>query len=129
MQNFSLNKAMVNMLEIEKCAVLYDRVMTLWENYERVLAFDCHIVKYEDLIEDISETLNPLLAFLGVDWNSSVLQYRDTAVNRNQINTPSYRQVTEPLYKSARGRWTNYKNELEPVLPLLQPWISKWGYD
>jgi tetratricopeptide (TPR) repeat protein len=129
MQNFSLNNAMVNLLEIQNCAVLYDRIMTLWEQYKRILSFECCVVKYEDLIEDLDKTLAPLLKFLGVDWNSAVLRYQDTASNREQINTPSYRQVTEPLYKSARGRWINYKSELEPVLPLLQPWISKWGYD
>ena len=45
------------------------------------------------------------------------------------ITTASYAQVTEPLYRGAVGRWQRYRKHLEPVLPTLQPWIEKFGYE
>ena len=37
--------------------------------------------------------------------------------------------VTQPLYRSAAGRWQHYRRHLEPILPKLQPWIEKLGYE
>jgi hypothetical protein len=61
-------------------------------------------------------------------WDERIESYQETALERGRITTPSYRQVTEKLYKQSSGRWINYREEMEPVLPLLEPWISKWGY-
>jgi hypothetical protein len=32
------------------------------------------------------------------------------------------------LYGQSRGRWKNYGEQMKPVLPLLEPWIDKFGY-
>ena len=45
------------------------------------------------------------------------------------ISTPSYHQVVQPLYTRSIGRWRNYLPELEPILPVLAPYVSAFGYD
>lgn len=45
-----------------------------------------------------------------------------------RIDTPSYRQVTEPLHGRAKGRWRRYERQMAPVLPVLRPWIETFGY-
>ena len=129
MQNFGINDAMVNFLDLEDAARLYDRVMTLWGQYRAVLPLDVHTLRYESLIEAFEETLSPLLDFLGLDWDDGMRRYAETASSREIINTPSYNQVTQPLYSRACGRWRRYREPLAPVLPLLLPWAERFGYD
>jgi hypothetical protein len=45
------------------------------------------------------------------------------------IATPSASQVVKPLYMSSRGKWLNYRRFLEPVLPVLEPWVAAFGYE
>ena len=128
MQQFALNDAMANFATIEESANLYNEVMSLWQVYCDKLPLEVHTVKYEDVIADTRGTIEPLLSYLGVPWSDNILDYRKTAASRENINTPSYSQVTEKLYSTAAGRWTRYADQMEDVLPVLAPWIEKFGY-
>ena len=128
MQEFRINEGMANFLDLEDAARLYDKIMDLWEQYKTVLPLDVHTVKYESLIEAFEETLTPLLDFLGVGWDDGVRDYTKTAIERGKIFTPSYNQVTQPLYTRARGRWERYREQMQPVLPPLLPWVGHFGY-
>ena len=129
MQNFALNDAMANFVSIEHAARLYDSIMRLWTSTERSMALEVHLLRYEDLVDDLKGTITPLMGFLGLDWHDGMADYRQTALDRGRINTPSYHQVTERLYSRAAGRRENYRREIEPVMPLLDPWIAHFGYD
>ena len=129
MQSFEINDAMVNFLDLEDAARLYDKVMALWLQYQAVLPLAVHTLRYESLIEGLEETLTPLLDFLGLDWDDGIKSYAETAQARNIINTPSYNQVTQPLYTRSRGRWERYREPMQPALPLLLPWARRFGYD
>ena len=91
--------------------------MELWSLYKRKLHLNVHVLKYEDLVQDLEGTCRPLIKFLGLEWDDNMNNYRKTALDRKRIGTPSYTQVTQPLYKEARGRWTNYRELMKPVLP------------
>lgn len=129
MQTFDLNDAMANFLRLDDAARLYDRAMTLWRLYDDRLALDVHVIRYEDIVEDLRAAVAPLLDFLGVGWDDSVEDYRQTALGRGRINTPSYNQVTQPVYRRAMGRWQRYETRFAPYAHLLEPWHSHWGYD
>jgi tetratricopeptide (TPR) repeat protein len=128
MQNFTLNYAMANFLTLKNSAQLYAAIMELWQVYQETLNLDVSVLKYEDLIQDIKGTCAPLIDFMGLEWDDNLLDYQQTAMARGKIDTPSYNQVVQPLYKEARGRWQNYRAQMEPVLPLLAPWINQFGY-
>jgi len=128
MHSFQLNDAMANFLDLNAAAHLYDRVMTLWEQYRALLPLPVHTVHYETLVIDFETTVCGLLDFLGLRWHDSVTAYADTARARKRINTPSYAQVTEPLYTRASGRWTRYHKQMAPVMPVLRPWAERFGY-
>lgn len=128
MQNFKINDAMANFLTLEQTAKLYAAVMELWRSYQETLELDVGVLKYEDLVQDLRGTCVPLLEFLGLDWDENLLNYQKTAENRGLINTPSYNQVTQPLYLQASGRWENYRENMAPVFPILEPWIEEFGY-
>ena len=128
MQTFKLNDAMANFLSLDQSARLYAAVMELWSLYREKLDLNVHVLKYEDLVQDLEGTCKSLLAFLGLEWDENLHNYQKTALDRNSIRTPSYSQVIQPLYKQASGRWINYRKQMQPVLPILQPWIEAFGY-
>jgi hypothetical protein len=128
MQNFRLNDAMANFLDLKQAARLYDLAMTLWMQYQQKLGLDVGYLKYEDLVLDLRSATEPLLGFLGLKWDDALMNYQETALSRGRINTPSYNQVTQKLYTQASGRWQNYRAQMAPVLPILEPWSEQWGY-
>ncbi len=129
MQNFELNDAMSNFLDLQDAAHLYDRTMTLWEQFQQLLPMQVETIRYESLLTDFDETLKPVLGFLELEWDEGVRDYAQRAKHGKIIRTPSYNQVTQPIYRRAENRWRRYKSEMEDVLPILQPWIDQYDYN
>lgn len=128
MQNFILNEANTGFSTIESSADIYSNVMRTWMEVVRALPLDYHRVRYEDLVADFENETRSLLDFLGVGWDDSVLSHTEHAMKRGTINTPSYHQVTQPIYQHAKYRWKRYAAQFEPVTPMLQPFIEFFGY-
>jgi tetratricopeptide (TPR) repeat protein len=128
MQSFQPNVAMAHFNTLEDTAKLYDRIMSLWQRYAELLPLRFHIVRYEDSVADFEGQIRKLLEFLEIPWDDTILEYRSRARRMTRINTPSYHQVTEPIYDRARYRWERYRDQLAPVMDLLKPWIETWGY-
>ena len=66
--------------------------------------------------------------FINLNWNKSLLNYRETAIKRERISTPSYYQVIQPIYKHANQRWKRYKKHLTNIEPNLSELIKKYQY-
>ncbi len=126
--NFKLNDAMPNFLRLDTAAELYDLSFRYFEKTRELFDMPVHIVRYENVVADPEAELKPLLEFLGLAWDDQVVDHEATAARRGRIKTASYAQVAEPLYQRSAGRWQNFRKQLEPVLPVLEPWISKFGY-
>ena len=129
MQNFKLNEAMSNMLELDDIVKLYDNVMDIFYSSVERYSLDIHVVKYEELIEDMEKEVFNTLKFMDLQWDEKVLHYQKTALKRDEIRTPSYAQVIQPLYKSATYRWINYSHELQAYKSVLQKWSQKFSYE
>jgi tetratricopeptide (TPR) repeat protein len=127
--NFRLNNAMANFLDLSTAASLYDQSFGFWEQSQAIMGVGCHTVVYERMIGNANAELRPLFEYLGLEWNDDVLDHQQTAAGRGVITTASYSQVTEPLYTRAKGRWTRYSKWLEPVMPVMNPWIKRHGYE
>jgi tetratricopeptide (TPR) repeat protein len=128
MQGFAINDSMACFLDIGEAAAFYDAAMQVWTRSREMLPIRTHTIVYEELVTDPGATLRPLIDFLGLDWRDDLLDHRASAKARGDISTPSYNQVTEPLSRTASGRWKRYEEELEPVLPVLLPWAERLGY-
>jgi tetratricopeptide (TPR) repeat protein len=128
MQAFEPNDAMASFLDLADAATLYDQVFTFWEQCRAGLPLNVHTLRYEDLIARPEEEMRALIGFIGLAWDARLLDHRRTAAARGTIITPSYAQVTQPLYRSASGRWERYRAHMEEVLPILCPWAERFGY-
>lgn len=102
--------------------------MTLWQRYASHLKIDVAEVRYENLISDLRGEVEPVLAFLGLQWDEKVSDPAAHARARGTIRTPSYAQVTQPIYGNAADRWRRYVSHLTPSLPLLEKHIAHFGY-
>jgi len=127
--NFKLNDGMSSFLQLDKAADLYDLSFSYFEKARELLEMRVHEIRYENVVEDRERELRSLVGFLGLDWSDEVLDHESVALSRGRIKTPSYHQVIQPIYSQSAGRWTRFRKHLEPVLPVLAPWIAKFGYD
>lgn len=128
MQSFAANAGMASFFSLEDAVTTYAKVMGLWQDYARQLPLRYYRVRYEDLVADVAGVARGLLDFLDVEWNEVVLAHAEHARQRSVIKTPSYHQVTQPIYQHAKYRWKRYAKEFEPLLPSLQPFIEYFGY-
>lgn len=128
MQNLVLHEANAAFHTLESSADIYSNVMRTWVEAARILPLDYHRVRYEDLVVDFENQTRALLDFLGVGWDDSVLRHTEHAMKRGTISTPSYHQVTQPIYQHAKYRWKRYESEFAPVMSALRPFIEYFGY-
>lgn len=128
MQGFQLSDTMFNFCTLADTVTLYDRTMQLWHRLCEQLPLPVHVIRYESVVDDFDGELAALCSFLGVPWRDELRDYTGKAMARAKIRTPSYEQIIRPIYREARGRWQHYRKHLEPHLPILQPWIERFGY-
>jgi len=128
MQQFQLNPAMKNFLSINSSAILYNLVMQLWTIYRKVFSINCHFVKYEETVLNFEKTTKDIYKFLDIIWSDETKNFYKTGKDRVDISTPSYDQVTSPLYSKSINRWKNYEKEFEGVKNLLDRWANEFNY-
>jgi hypothetical protein len=128
MQNFKLNPAMANMVELKRIVDFYDTAMSILKLSKERYSLDIHRIRYEDLVLDFEENVTNLLTFLGLEWEEELRSYQKTALARGRIKTPSHSQVIKPIYKTASYRWKNYEKYLNPFKRQLEPWLRDYGY-
>ncbi len=126
---FDPSAALANFVTLEGTARLYGELRKFYSQCRAILPMIVHLVRYERLVDDAEAEMRALIAFLGLEWTDSVLDNRTIAMDRGFINTPSYAQVAEPLYDRSIGRWERYREQMKPVLPMLEPWAKRMGYE
>ena len=127
-QFFSPNIAMANLVSLKSSAKMYDRVMNAWNIYKNSLPINFVTSKYEDLVEDFELNTSKILKFLDLEWDNKIRNYRKTALDRGKINTPSFSQVIQPLYKSSICKWMNYEKYFDDCHQYLEKWVEYFDY-
>ena len=128
MQPHPLNLGTVALLDLTGAAGYYANTMGFWRSLAPMLPAPYLEVRYEDMVADLESVARKTLDFLGVPWDDRVLAFHETA-RKKRVNSPSYADVTQPVYQRARGRWRSYQKYLEPHLATLQPLVKAFGYE
>jgi tetratricopeptide (TPR) repeat protein len=126
-RRFGMTRQMYELLTLESTAVYYDAVMTLSELYRDRLQLPRLDLRHEDLVHDFEREARRLCAFLGLEYDTGVASFAEIAHSRN-ISTPSAAQVLRGLNDDGVGQWRPYESEMQGVMPLLAPWIARFGY-
>ncbi|MEE8258438.1 MAG: sulfotransferase [Sphingomonadales bacterium] len=128
MQNFDLNQAMLNFLNLDDTTSYYAEIMGHWALFRKELDFDYYPFLYEKLVENSEKEIKALVSYLELDWDPDIMNFTQKAKAMGRIKTPSYHQVVKPIYQDSKDRWRNYEKEMEPYLDRLKPFCEAFGY-
>ena len=102
--------------DLEALGAYYRQYHQLMEHWKRVLAIPILDVTYEQLVQDLEGVSRRMIEFCDLQWDERCLSFHDT---RRDVDTPSYAQVRQPIYKRSIGRWKHYENYLGPLFEVL----------
>jgi hypothetical protein len=128
MQPFGRNPALANFTSLMGGAELYRRIMTLWLRYRVALPLQVHELRYESLVDDKEAELRRTLEYLGLAWDPTLIDHVAHARKRGRIYTPSYHQVSRPIYRESLDRWRNYQSYFGEASAVLRPFLDEFGY-
>jgi tetratricopeptide (TPR) repeat protein len=126
-RRFRMNASMYELLTLEGAAGFYDAAMGLAELYREKLQLEHRAIRYEDLVADFEGQAKALCAWFGVEFDPAMHGFAERA-RQGLIATPSSTQVAEGLYTRGVGQWRAYRDQMAPVLPVLEPWVRQFGY-
>ncbi len=122
---FAINPTTIEFLSLADTASFYDQVMALDSVYHEQLALPARHQSYERLVEDFDAQMREICAHIDLDWRPGLADFAGRA---NSVATPSGAQLALGLNRRGVGSWRAYRRELEPILPILDPWIERFGY-
>jgi tetratricopeptide (TPR) repeat protein len=115
--------------DLQSLSLGYRRTFDFWYQQKELLNPTSLELRYETFAQNFAAETRSILEFLALPWNDAVLRPQDTARDKRFISTPSYSQVIEPVSNKSVGRWHSYERGLSPVLPIIEPYLRRWGYE
>jgi tetratricopeptide (TPR) repeat protein len=100
---------------LEGSGRLFDLSMRLLETSWERLPLEIAEARQEDMIANAEAETRSLCAFLGLEWTDAMTK----AVVEGGVGSRG-------AYLSSR--WRSYAAQLAPVLPVLKPWVERFGY-
>jgi hypothetical protein len=126
-RRFKMNPAMYELLTLQGGAAFYDAVMGFADQARSSLGLDWRMVRYETLVTDLTQEMRAICGFLGLEWADGMGDFA-ARVQAREHATPSTAQLARGLDRSGMEQWRNYLEPLRPILPVLQPWVERFGY-
>ena len=126
-QNILLNATNVNFLSLERLAKHYADLMDIWLAVREWEGFAWLEPRYEAIVADLEPEGRRVTAFLGLEWHEEQKRFYEKS-RQKQLYSPTYQDVTRPVYASSVGRWRAYEQHLAPILPALDPYCRRFGY-
>ena len=88
----------------------YQRMMAHWR---AVLPVPLLEVDYEETVGDLEGVARRLVAWCGLAWEPSCLEFHKA---KRPVRTASAAQVRQPVYRTSLGRWRHYEQSLAALL-------------
>jgi tetratricopeptide (TPR) repeat protein len=127
MQRLQPNPISVNWLTLSDTVDFYAHMMRAWLAVRRHGTGRWIEFRYEDVVADLEGQARRIFEFLELPWDDKVLRFYEHAQAKT-VRSPTYQDVTRPVYQKAIGRWQNYAKHLEPLMPKLEPFLKEFGY-
>jgi len=91
----------------------YQRIMDHWHD---VLPSPILETSYEETVTNLEAVARRLVAWCGLTWESSCLEFHR---GNRTVRTASAVQVRQPVYTTSVGRWRKYEQFLTPLLSAI----------
>ncbi len=113
-QNFHLAHSYAN--DLGDLAHFYGEYLRIMEHWRSILPAGTILeVPYEELVQDQEVWSRKMVAFAGLPWDSSCLEFYRTD---RSVSTFSKWQVRQRITKTSVERWRNYEKFVGPLLDL-----------
>ncbi len=120
-QHFSRGQSFT--YSLDDLAAYYRDYVALMMHYDAVLPGAVHRVCYEKLVRDPETEIHRLLAYCGLDFEQSCLDFHKTD---RSVRTASSEQVRQPLNGDAVDHWRHYAPWLGAVQRVLANTIHQY---
>ena len=127
-RRFQMSAPYYEFLTLESAAELYDGIMQITHELIAQLQLSVHVVQLERLIGRFEYEVGAICAFLKLGWSDQMREFAASARARG-VATASGAQISRGLNARGVGEWRRYREQLAPVLPILNRWAEKFGYE
>ena len=127
MQPFSLSPLTMHFLSWQGTAKFYQLIMDYWLSIRDDLSLRWMEVRYEDVVNDLEGQFRPVFEVMGLEWSDECVKFYQYSKDK-LIKTPSFNQVTQPLYSSSMQRWCSYEGYFDSVKLELDKYIEVFAY-
>jgi hypothetical protein len=126
-RRFTMNSAMYELLTLRGAAAFYDAVMQFAEQVLPLSGLRWRIVRYESLVADFQEESRAICEFLNLQTVAGLQDFAHH-IGKRERATPSTAQLARGLSPASIDSWRHYASALTPILPVLNPWVERFGY-
>ena len=109
--------------DLVSLGIYYRQYCDLMEHWRQAVPHAFHEVFYEDLVANTELNSRAIIDYLGLKWESSML---DRSKSQKSVKTLSSWQVRQPIYQSSKGKWRNYEKQLAPLIDAIGPYVQKY---
>jgi hypothetical protein len=103
--------------DMRELGLYYRGYNALMAHWRRVLPAGTFMeIDYETLVSEPRAETQRLLEFLGLPWNDACMRFFETP---RIVNTASFAQVRQPMYRSSIGRALHLRSHLQPLIAAL----------
>jgi tetratricopeptide (TPR) repeat protein len=90
----------------------YQELMAFWQQAfgERIIS-----VRYDELVRNPKQTIQPVLSHLGLEWQDNLLDLQNT---ERSVTTSSLQQIRKGIYQDALNSYAGLEDELAPLMAL-----------
>src|ERR1051325_4134044 len=127
-QNIPLNAVNVNFLSFERLEKHYSDLMDIWLAVREWEGFKWSETRYESIVADLEKEGRRVTEFLELAWQDEQARFYEKGRAR-QLYSPTYQDVTRPVYSRSVARWRAYEKYLAPILPTLETYCRMFGYE
>ncbi|MDE2049649.1 MAG: sulfotransferase [Gammaproteobacteria bacterium] len=108
---------------LEDIARYYRTYLELMRHWDEVLPGRVLRVHYEDMVDDLEESVRRLLDHCGLELEPACLAFHQTA---RSVRTPSSEQVRRPIYREGLEQWRHYEPWLGPLREALGDAVDRY---
>lgn len=108
---------------IPDIARYYRTYLDLMTHWDEVLPDRVLRVHHEDVVEDLESLVRRILAYCGLDFEQSCVDFYRT---KRSVRTPSAEQVRQPIYRDGLDQWRHFEQWLTPLRDELGDAIERY---
>ena len=103
--------------DLRDLAKYYNVYLDYIDFWRETLPGEFYELDYEKLTDNPEEESRKLIDYCGLEWEDACLNFHE---NKSTVRTLSIYQARQPIYKSSVALWENYKEELKPMMEVLE---------